>query len=56
MHTAKLYDFVVSGGKLRPWLAKNVLPPVPEKLWLEVGTPWVNRVYDRKSVPGFFDF
>ena len=30
------------------------VPPVPEKLYLEVGTPWVDRVYDRKSVPGFF--
>ena len=32
----------------------EALPPDPEKLSLEVGTPWVDRVYDRKSVPGFF--
>ena len=32
--------------------------PEPEKLSLEVGTsaPWVDRVYDRKSVPGFLHF
>ena len=30
------------------------LPPVAEKLCLGVGTPWVDKVYDRKSVPGFF--
>ena len=37
------------------WVSMDcAIPPVPEKLYLEVGTPWVDRVYDRKSVPGFF--
>ena len=27
------------------------VPPEPEKLWLEVGTP---RVYEKNSLPGFF--
>ena len=30
--------------------------PVQDTLWLGVGTPWVDRVYDGKSVPGFLKF
>ena len=35
-------------------MSTTYVPPDPEKLSLEVGTPWVDRVYNRKSVPGFF--
>ena len=35
-------------------IKRQTLPSDPEKLSLEVGTPWVDRVSDRKSVPGFF--
>jgi hypothetical protein len=31
----------------------NKIPPDPDKLSLEVGTPWVDRVYDRKNGRGF---
>ena len=30
--------------------------PVQDTLWLGVGIPWVDRVYDGKSVPGFLSF
>ena len=32
------------------------IPHEPKKLQLKVGNPWVDRVYDRKSVPGFLPF